>query len=1116
MHDGRLHGILSRFLQGPWVVQAMGKSVREWLVSFMGERKLETPDGRPLYAYRCTQSEFVEAAERLSAAGQEGRLGAWEIRAFVLFAAEWWQRRYNGGPWSWEPILRHVGWDDVHYPDLYDPVQRALRWWRVELVRLGLTTRYLGTFACQGGLPLSLVGESSRVRAYLRGVLRHVARYRQFVDDSIELARDQQHLLRPPTLRREYVFRLAADLVDAVLDLRDAVEGEDILASLDVQRPGWRMSMPLDLDTETARDLLVGLLREAKAGSQGGSGFGVERFLVRTTLGWRISARIRMPRTLTREELGLHLGVSEATLPPRIHVRVAGSEARVVGLYGASGEEFQLVSTERRAATAFWDADAIREFRLEFFAQDVVGEVVVRRGSALGELPWVFRAEDGECAFVGEGTVSDRATALLVLLPVGNEPSAGEALDTRVVDRRLWRIGEPAYVQTASGKCALAPSSEQMADEDYRLSGDRFYGFASAYPLFRGDVRLNVAKLEELARAVPLQEVSWRPVGGEWQPRPVGFGLWEVRHVRQGALQHHERVGLLPDSLVLMVRPGSTLSDGELELYGAPGVRVGDDGTEVDLQIAETADGVRIRANALDTLAPPAEVSLRLFWRRATELPVRAPFPGEGARFLRNGRPLDGVLAVDDLYGVRAAALSTSGTQRYWIDGELKAADATSVKAVAYFRQELRKSGMWLELALIEVDSMLRLLLGASTEPEARVVVRIVDAFGNEHAAAEVRRFAGALEHDPTMQAVLVSEELGKRDAPTFEALPLARTDLSSVSLPAVGPVESPVCATLPEALGLADEPWLVLLRQDGNVHVEPVVVGGPSVRPAAVREPLSLREALRFGEARKGEEVTEALSRMVDDDNDERVEADWSFLVDMLLCLQGVPPASVELLRSLPRCPRILVRCLYRLDPSLRRWIWQLEDALPFSWVLLRRTVWREEAALAHNTMCGELAGIVDDPGRLAREHVLDVLSEGAQRIGALDTVGTDVALAFEGGTLSAEFVREVCAERDLRMQKYVHQFASEDDWPPGDNRSGWSRELEHGELMSTLWQDEKDPVRQPAFDTPVAAAWCCFLSNPTARTVFLVKRMRAHEPEWFDIAYRAAWYGLAVRQDG
>ena len=168
------------------------------------------------------------------------------------------------GHWAWEPLLESINWRSVHYPDLYQPVREALRWWKLDPVRLTTSVRYLGTFACQGGLPLALVGNAnSRVIQYLRAVLKHTAAYRQFVDDPIELARDQQHLLRPPTLRRDYVFRLAADLTEAVLNLRDDVQDEDPLGALDRAQPDWRASMPLDLGDARARDLLTGLLREA-------------------------------------------------------------------------------------------------------------------------------------------------------------------------------------------------------------------------------------------------------------------------------------------------------------------------------------------------------------------------------------------------------------------------------------------------------------------------------------------------------------------------------------------------------------------------------------------------------------------------------------------------------------------------------------------------------------------------------------------------------------------------------------------------------------------------------------------------------------------------------------
>lgn len=1096
----------------------MWVSTDHWLRAFLGRRHLDQPDGRPIYAYRCSPGEFEEIVHGLNAESGKGLLTEWDVRAFVLYASEWWQRHYDGARWRWEPLLEFVGWEHVHYSELWEPVRRALRWWRVELVRLEAMNTYLGTFACQGGLPLALVGESSRVTSYLRGVLKHVARYRQFVDDSIELARDQQHLLRPRTLRREYVFRLAADLVDAVLDLREDVQGEEVLNVLDRERPGWRDSMPLDLDSERARELLVGLLRDAKAGTPVGGTYGLERVLVRTDVGWRLGARVQLPRSLPAETLALQLGRPESDLPLRMHVRVAGRASRVLGLYAAGGENFHLVADERRRAPTFWDEEGVAEFRLEFFAQEVVGEVAVRRGGALGELPWVFRGDGDECTLVGEGSVSDRSPELLVLMPAACRTDHGEALEVEVLGRQLWRVTAPAVVQTSSGRCSVKPMSEQVVETDYRLSGQRFYGFESAYPLFQGEPRLSVARGDEdRHRAVPGHEVGWRTAGGDWQARPDGFGLWEVRHVRQGVLRYHDRVGMLPASLKLSLVPGSSLDEGELVLDQVAGVGVAEDGLESKLSIDASSNSVRIAVKAGDPVAPPAEVAMRLRWTGSQELRVRAPFPGEGARFLRNGRPLGRVLPVDDLYGVRATALATDESQKFWVEGELRAADAVPLNAVAYFRRELRRTGLRHELALVDVNAVLRLMLGGSASADAKVVLRIRDRHDAEHAKTEVRRFTAALEHDPTMGSVLLNSAPEHDVAATFEALPLARADLEPVRLAPVGAAESPVGARLPDSLGLEDEPWLVVLRQDEGVRVEPVVVGGRAV--AEIDEGRSLREALRLADAAsRAEAVNRALLRLADEKDPSHDADDWAHLTDMMLCLEDVPPTSSELLNVLPQCPTVLVRCLFRLDASLRKKLWRLDDELPFSWLLIRRSIWRREAELAYADLRYQLDGVVDDPEQSASERVISILEEGATHVGALDTVSTDVAIALAKGTLSDDFERAIRETRDARVQGHINLLASEDDWPPGDGRREWSEELQHGSLLSQLemWQFGRlERVRQPTFDTPVAAAWCCFLSDATPRTVFLVKRMRLHNPEWFDVAYRAAWYRLARETD-
>ena len=328
---------------------SMSAGAADWIHDFLRCRTLEHPDGRALYAYRCTAREFAGLTETLERNAPLGnRAGNGVIRAFVLYAAEWWQRRYDGRHWAWEPLLTSIGWYSVDYPELYESVRKAWSWWKVDLVRLPTSIRYLGTFACQGGLPLALVGDTdSRVTQYLRAVLKHTAAYRQFVDDPIDLARDQQHLLNPPTLRRDYVFRLAADLIEAVLDLQNDIESdsedEDPLNALDQGTSGLAAHHAPPLWKMRGRAaLLTGLLREAAQGRLSPSDeFRVERFLRRTDVGWRLGARIRLPASVSADHFARQLRVPAAARPRRLEMRLQGERVRVVGLYVRQSDDFR-------------------------------------------------------------------------------------------------------------------------------------------------------------------------------------------------------------------------------------------------------------------------------------------------------------------------------------------------------------------------------------------------------------------------------------------------------------------------------------------------------------------------------------------------------------------------------------------------------------------------------------------------------------------------------------------------------------------------------------------------------------------------------------------------------
>ncbi len=89
---------------------------KDWIKQFLEQEGRCAPaDGRPLYAYRLSDQEYEElisVLQQINILGIEtlarSPLTKWPM-AFVLFAAEWWRREYDGGAWSWEDIFRRIG-----------------------------------------------------------------------------------------------------------------------------------------------------------------------------------------------------------------------------------------------------------------------------------------------------------------------------------------------------------------------------------------------------------------------------------------------------------------------------------------------------------------------------------------------------------------------------------------------------------------------------------------------------------------------------------------------------------------------------------------------------------------------------------------------------------------------------------------------------------------------------------------------------------------------------------------------------------------------------------------------------------------------------------------------
>jgi hypothetical protein len=151
-------------------------SPRTLLLKLLRRCGLSAPDGRLLCLYRCTDEEFRELTGVLrDAAHVHWQIWPTQERAclpmcFCLYAAEWWRRNYESGPWAWHDLLEASGLGaTIPRQRLYRIVHRGLTGWKRQMLSVAGQRAFLVTLACEGGVPLKLLHrDGTHLHRYFR------------------------------------------------------------------------------------------------------------------------------------------------------------------------------------------------------------------------------------------------------------------------------------------------------------------------------------------------------------------------------------------------------------------------------------------------------------------------------------------------------------------------------------------------------------------------------------------------------------------------------------------------------------------------------------------------------------------------------------------------------------------------------------------------------------------------------------------------------------------------------------------------------------------------------------------------------------------------------------
>lgn len=253
-------------------MEKMSNHARKWLSTFRLmnlELRLKL-DGRPLYCYQVTYSEFQDLERML----QTNRLQVFHgdlvedwSACFCLYVAEVFRREYdaNEGGWSWELVWSRLGYNfpTQQYQQI---VEVGMLKWRRPIRKTQHGRSFLGSLFAEGGLPWRLV--QSEIHGFGVLVRRGLNNYylASATGKSLtELISEVDYRL-PQTFRNTETYLLLAGVVKQLIILVETYplqNQENPALFLDKANPTWRSDFPLPLDETNARSLINDWLKRA-------------------------------------------------------------------------------------------------------------------------------------------------------------------------------------------------------------------------------------------------------------------------------------------------------------------------------------------------------------------------------------------------------------------------------------------------------------------------------------------------------------------------------------------------------------------------------------------------------------------------------------------------------------------------------------------------------------------------------------------------------------------------------------------------------------------------------------------------------------------------------------
>lgn len=947
-------------------------SALNWLSDFLEKRKCpdNKPDGRPLFAYRCTLEEYESLKALLSKA--EKNVASANIHLgyalstgylFTLYCAEWWRRNYSGGVWKWAPIIESLGWDHNTWDTRTEFVVKGLRYWKRDLIQTGAGTQYLLSVASEGGIPINVLErEGASFKHFLKAVIREYGHYASSGLNAERIARDNLYRL-PSSWQQEQIATLAGQIVELMWALKSEIgDSTEPVKTLNNIHPNWDTELPLELESEQAETLINSLLSTARAVASGDSQvLRVERNLDLGYEGWSLSAKLLLPKELNIEQIIAMGSVTSAhEVPERMEMyRVIGDERILVARLSGEGQTRFVRPVP--GATQSYKENSDKELGLILVArgQDITALSVAGASELDSDLPWCFIMTDEDMKhfrWVGQGGCQRREPDIFVLsnqvpMVLCNENNHGiDKVEDAVLDRTLWWVSKPAEISADQDDelYRIEPGLESIAARDYRLIGMRRYFPQTKYSLYRSIPNIQLVN-DDSTQTVANDALFWRPIGTrQWRTynKTQMIGDIELRH-RQGNIALASwKLSIIPEQAQIQVEPISRL-EGGINLI-APGSRVAaiKGVTGLSVTTEEHEEGWRFHCKRHDVSI--GAISGNISWDNDRKITFSLPFPAEGASFVDaqgNDVSSSNLLTLTRLYGFRAQVVSPQKAKKYVLRGSLTTKNG-SLPAIEFHKFEYPMAvddfGVS-TLPLQQLKSEIDMLFAVSTGVDDQVKLEIFESSSlRAEASVFVQQFEGVLYSDTTRRMIHLAANTpqisDEYNGHSLNLISINNVELEPLTLEWN---ETSVGWTLPD---YSDEDfnlshtYFASVNSQNSHNIRPCVIPSETDTDEDILSDLAKALTLPNADSRL-ESIHVYLSRLID----EGKEGEWRELCAYLKRLSCVHPDGLDLVECILDFPEIMAAIWFRSvpDSTLREYLQRICDTSPFSWWMISIEQW-------------------------------------------------------------------------------------------------------------------------------------------------------------------------------